>query len=157
MQIALTNKLAKAMKVNVSATDEKVDPLFSWTANWVKVWDNRRAEDMLVLVNQATRFTVAIYQVKRTNLKNAEKIMVEAIRNTLAAMHFNPDMIDAYMQRAGEVSFVKNSNRKATAWVNRAGQECAHYVGNTYNGIEKMYSDTVGIFANHIIVNHSKN
>lgn len=61
MQIALTKKLADAMGINPSSTHEAVDPLFSWTANWTKVWDNRKVEDMLVLVNNATRFTVAIY------------------------------------------------------------------------------------------------
>lgn len=62
MQIALTKKLAGAMGVNSPSAHEVKNPLFSWTANWTKVWDNRRAEDMLVLVNNATRFTAAIYQ-----------------------------------------------------------------------------------------------
>ncbi|MBT9169171.1 MAG: hypothetical protein DDT19_02525 [Syntrophomonadaceae bacterium] len=64
MQIALTKKLADAMGADCPSVHKVVDPLFSWTANWTKVWDNRRAEDMLVLVNNATRFTVAIYRVK---------------------------------------------------------------------------------------------
>ncbi len=65
MQIALTGKLSKALGMKPPATDENINPLFTWTANWTKVWDNRRAEDLLVLVNNATRFTVAMYQVKR--------------------------------------------------------------------------------------------
>lgn len=145
------------MKVNAPPVDENVNPLFTWTANWMTVWDNRRAEDMLVLVNNATRFTIGIYQVKRAGLKNVEKIMTEAITNTLYAMNFNPEMVDAYMQLAGEVTFVKNSDRKATAWVSRAGRDCALYVGHTYNGIEKMYCDTVGVHANRIPVNFSGN
>ena len=119
MQIALTKKLATAIKVKVPAADENVDPIFSWTANWTRVWENRKAEDMLVLINNATRFTVAIYEVKRAELKNVEKIMTEAIINTLYAMNFNPEMIDAYMQMAGDVTFVKNSNRKATIGIDR--------------------------------------
>ncbi len=96
-----------------------MDSIFSWTANWTRVWENRKAEDMLVLINNATRFTVAIYEVKRAELKNVEKIMTEAIINTLYAMNFNPEMIDAYMQMAGDVTFVKNSNRKATIGIDR--------------------------------------
>lgn len=95
----------------------------------MRVWENRKAEDMLVLVNNATRFTVVIYEVKRARLKNVEQLMMEAIKNTLHAMDFNPEMIDAYMQMAGDVTFVKNSNPKATAWVNRAGVESAIYIG----------------------------
>lgn len=155
MQIALTKKLATAMRVNVPIADEEVDPLFTWTANWTTVWDNRHAEDMLVLVNHATRFTVAIYQVKRAALKNEEEMMAEAIRNTLYAMHFNKEMVDEYMRLAGEITFVKNSNRKATAWVSNAGRYCAFYVGNTYNGIDKMYADTVGADTSRLIVNSS--
>lgn len=61
MQIALTKKLADALELKLPPCDETIDPLFTWTANWTKVWDNRRTEDLLVLVNNATRFTVAIY------------------------------------------------------------------------------------------------
>ncbi|MDD2190433.1 MAG: hypothetical protein PHE94_03130 [Eubacteriales bacterium] len=70
MQIALTKKLAEAMEIKPSPVREVINPLFTWTANWTKVWDNRRTEDMLVLVNNATRFTVAIYQVKRKDMKD---------------------------------------------------------------------------------------
>ena len=83
MQIALTKKLADAMGVNSLSVHEDENPLFSWTANWTKVWDNRRSEDMLVLVNNATRFAVAIYQVKRKELKNVAEMMRTAISNTV--------------------------------------------------------------------------
>lgn len=152
MQIALTKKLATAMKVDVPVRDESVDPLFTWTANWTSVWDNRSAEDMLVLVNHATRFVVAIYQVKQKDLKNVETMMTEAIRNTLYAMHFNKEMVDEYMRLAGEVAFVKNSDRKAAAHVSTAGRYCAFDVGNKYNGIDKMFADTVGATTSRMIV-----
>ena len=57
MQIALTKKLAEAMGLKPSPVRKVINPLLTWTANWTKVWDNRRTEDMLVLVNNATRFT----------------------------------------------------------------------------------------------------
>lgn len=60
MRIALTKKLADAMGGSYPKNDESENLLFSWTANWTKVWENRRVEDMLVLVNNATRFTVGI-------------------------------------------------------------------------------------------------
>ena len=157
MQIALTKKLSEAMGVNPPAAHEDGNPLFSWTANWTKVWDNRRVEDMLVLVNNATRFTVAIYQVKRKDLKNVAEMMRTAISNTLLSMNLNPDLVDEYMQLAGEVEFTKNRSRHTAAWLTKAGQECAFHVGNEYNGIAKMFSDTVGVSANYRIVNCSGN
>ena len=157
MQISLTKKLSEAMGVNPPAALEVGNPLFSWTANWTKVWDNRRVEDMLVLVNNATRFTVAIYQVKRKDLKHVAEMMRTAISNTLLSMNLNPDLVEEYMQLAGEVEFTQNRNRQTASWVAKAGQECAFHVGNEYNGIEKMFSDTVGASANYRIVNCSGN
>lgn len=155
MQIALTKKLADAMGVKPPSAHEAVNPLFSWTANWTKVWDNRKAEDMLVLVNNATRFTVAIYQVKRNALKNVAEMMKAAISNTLLSMNLNPELVGEYMRIAGDVEFVQNRSRQAASWVTKAGMECAFYVGNEYNGIAKMFSDTVGVPANRTLVNYS--
>lgn len=155
MQIALTKKLMTAMGINPPPIYEVINPLFSWTANWTKVWDNRRTEDMLVLVNNATRFTVAIYQVKRNSLKNVAEMMKVAISNTLLSMNLNPELVAEYMRLSGEVEFVQNSSRQAASWVTKAGTECAFYVGNEYNGIEKIFSDTIGGAANRTIVNCS--
>ncbi|QAT40649.1 plasmid pRiA4b ORF-3 family protein [Clostridium sp. JN-9] len=155
MQIALTKKLATAMKINPPRIHEVVDPIFSWTANWTKVWDNRRAEDMLVLVNNETRFVVAIYEVKRNSLKNVAEMMKTAILNTLLSMNLNPDLVAEYMRMSGEVEFVQNSSRKASSWVSKAGMDCALYVASEYNGIPKMFNDTVGSFVNRLIVNCS--
>ena len=157
MQIALTKKLSNAMEQKPPASDEAINPLFTWTANWTKVWDNRRTEDMLVLVNNATRFTVAVYQVKRKDLKNVAEKMKAAIKNTLLYLSLNPELVDVYMRLAGEVTFVRNSNRKAASWVTKAGLECVFSVGREYNGIDKMYSDTVGASANYRTVNCSDN
>ncbi|AHM57730.1 hypothetical protein EAL2_808p02250 (plasmid) [Peptoclostridium acidaminophilum DSM 3953] len=157
MQIALTKKLADALEVKLPTIDGTINPLFTWTANWTKVWDNRRAEDMLVLVNNATRFTVAIYQVKRKDLKNVEKMMRVAIVNTLLSMNLNPELVNEYMRLAGELEFVRNNSRQAAAWVTKAGLECAFHVGREYNGIAKMYCDTVGASSNYGIVNYSGN
>jgi len=146
------------MGVKLGEADENADQLFSWTASWVRVWENRKAEDMLVMVNNATRFTVAAYEVKRKDLKkNVPEMMTAAIRNTLLTLNLNPEIVDEYMQRAGEIEFVVNRSRQLTAWVNRAGFECANYVGHKYNGIDKMFRDTVGVGTSHWPVNYSKN
>ncbi|MGL4522469.1 MAG: plasmid pRiA4b ORF-3 family protein [Bacilli bacterium] len=157
MQIALTKKLADALAIKPLKVDETIDPLFTWTANWMKVWNNRRADDLLVLVNNATRFTVAIYEVKRKDLKNIEKIIKNAIENTLLAHNINPEIVSEYVRQAGEFSFTRNNNRKTTAWLNRAGIECENYVATEYNGIDKMYCDTIGYDTNNFIVNTSGN
>ncbi len=152
MKIALTKKLANALGGSYPTNDESEDPLFSWTANWTKVWENRRVEDMLVLVNNATRFTVGIYQVKRKDLKDVDKMMKTAISNTLLAMNLNPEMVKKYLDLAGEVEFVRNKNRQRAAWVSKAGENCIFHVGREYNDVAKMFDDTVGAPTNHLIV-----
>lgn len=155
MQIALTKKLSNAMGVDCPTVHRVADPLFTWTANWTTVWDNRRAEDMLVLVNNATRFTVAIYQVKRKDLKNVAEMMRTAISNTLLSLNLSSELVDEYLRLAGEVEFIQNHSRQAAAWVSRAGLDCAHYVGREYNGIAKMCSDTVAVPVNYWSVSSS--
>jgi len=157
MQIALTKKLADAMGADCTSIHKVVEPLFSWTANWTRVWDNRRAEDMLVLVNNATRFTVAIYQVKRKDLKNVAEMMRIAILNTLLSMNLNPELVGEYLRLAGDVEFTQNCNRQTAAWVTKAGLECAFHVGREYKSIAKMFNNTVGAPANYRIVNYAGN
>ncbi|MDR1397905.1 MAG: plasmid pRiA4b ORF-3 family protein [Desulfarculales bacterium] len=157
MQIALTKKLADATGIKPGKVSPAADPLFSWTANWTRVWANRKAEDMLVLVNNATRFTVAVYEVKRKDLKNVPDMMLGAIKNTLLALNLNPEIVDEYMQTAGEVEFAVNRNRQYTAWVNRAGTDCAFYVGGKYNGVSKLFCDTAGAWINHRLIGYSNN
>ncbi len=183
MKIALTKKLADAIGINfptvhkdenapenlpenarenaqenLSETPPKnlpENPLFSWTANWTNVWDNG-TEDVLVLVNNATRFIVAIYPFSRKNLKNAAQIIRAAIPNTLLYMNLNPELVEGYLRLAGEIEFVQNHDRKAAAWVTHAGLECAFYIGNDYNKATKTFRDTVGVPANYRFVNYLK-
>ena len=75
----------------------------------------------------------------------------------MLSMNLNPEIVKEYLRQCGSVEFVKNSSRTAASWVTRAGLDCAIYVGNTYNGTGKMFSDIVGISANYMIVNYSKN
>ena len=41
----------------------------------VHVFQNRKKEEMLVLVNNKTRFIVIVYQFKRSNFNNVKSIM----------------------------------------------------------------------------------
>jgi hypothetical protein len=86
-----------------------------------------------------------------------KEMMRTAIINTLLFMNLNPALVEEYMRLAGEVEFAKNRNRQTAAWVTKAGIECCFHVGREYNGIKKMFSDTVGLSANYRHVNYSGN
>lgn len=144
------------MKITLQPPSEESNPLFTWTANWVRVWDNRRADDMLVMVNNSTNFAVAVYQVKRKDLKNIEKIIKEAIATTLLTMNVNPEIVEEYLVQAGELVFTKNSDRKATSRLNQTVKQCIFDVYERYDGIDKVFDDTIGIDSNYSPVNFSK-
>ena len=149
MQIALTQKLSKAIKINPPSASEDEDPLFCWTANWTKAWGSGRTENMLVLINNATRFTVAIYQVKRKNLKSALRKIQTAISDTLLSMKLNSEIVEEYIRRAGDLKFVQNHSRKAASLITKACRKCALQTEYMYNGIEKISGDTVSASVNY--------
>lgn len=153
MQIALTKKLADAMNLKALPDSRDENPLFSWTANWTNVWENRKKEELLVLVNNATRIIVGIYQVKRKDLVKAPEIMEKAIKDTLLAMDYDPKMVEEYLRLGGPLVFTQNRNRQTASWVSQAGLECAFQIDREYNGIPKMFDDTIGAPLNHRIVN----
>jgi hypothetical protein len=145
MQIALTKKLAEAIGITPSPADEAADPLFSWTANFTNTFAGRK-EDMVVLVNNATRFTIVIYGIKRRGFKDIEKKIETAIYNKLASMSINPEVIAEFLKQAGEITFAANKNRQFTAWVNKQCERAAFYVGKhiIQNNPELKYEDTFG-------------
>lgn len=154
MQIHLTKKLANAMKLKPESSDEEIHPLFCWTANWTNTFDGRK-EDMIIMVNHATRFTVAIYGIKSNQFKNIETKMIDGIRNTLLAMNLNAELVDEYMKLAGNIRYASNHDRKMTAQVNRQGLETAFLVGRFVmeNEGKIKFEDTFGRLISQGIVN----
>ena len=155
MQIALTKKLSAAMGIKPSPAADKADPLFSWTANWTNTFDGHK-EDMIVLVNNATQFTVILYGVKSRQFHDIQTKMIAAIRNTLLAMNLNREMVDAYLRQAGDIEFCSNHDRKQTARVNRQGLNASAVVGRAVNFSEETikYDDTMGSILSLAPVNY---
>ena len=158
MQIAVTKKLADAMEVKPLPADNSADPLFSWTATWTNTFSNRK-EDMVVMINNATQFTVLIYGVRKNQFRDISKKMTDAIRDTFLAMNINPEVVDEYLKQAGEIQWCVNSDRKLTACMNSRGLDSARVIGNKVNkSQDKMkYNDTLGRLVSTLIVNYSNN
>lgn len=156
MQIALTKKLAEAMGIKPISVNEQIDSFFIWTANWTNTFNDRK-EDMVVMVNGATRFTVTIYGVKRNQFKNIAAKMETAIRNTFLSLNINPEIIDEYFRQAGEFQFTANHDRKAASQVTKQGLDAAFVVGRAINrsGGRIKYEDTLGRLVSDRPVNYS--
>ncbi|MDR0916279.1 MAG: plasmid pRiA4b ORF-3 family protein [Oscillospiraceae bacterium] len=140
MQIALTKKLADASGA-VTQSEIVCDPLYSWVAGWTNVYSDRK-EDLIVMVNAATRFVVTIYGVRRRNLKGIAAKMTAAIRNTLLALNLNPEIVDEYLERAGEVQFTVNHDRSLSTYATHAGTVFARYLYDRVYDVD--YDDTLG-------------
>lgn len=156
MQIALTQKLATGSGKTLSPAQENVHPLFDWTANWVKVWANSRTEDMLIVLNNSTRFVVAIYPIKKKELKQMDSIIKDAIANTLLRINVNPELVTAYMEQIDSFTYVKNSNRKISGYLTQAANEVVYEVYDVFDGIkaiDHVIDDTVGYRFNYLVVN----
>ena len=133
------------MNVKPAPADDAINPLFCWTANWTKTFDNRK-EDMVVMVNGATRFTVTIFGIKRNQFKNIEEKMIAAIKNTLRTMNLSPELVDEYIRLSGDINFTSNHDRKMTSRVNHQGLDAAFTVGCAVNESRGKikFEDTLG-------------
>lgn len=149
--------MSDATGMKLVESSETHSSIFSWTATWTNVWSNRKTEDLLVLVNNCTRFAVAVYEFKKKDMKNISEIIYSAIENTLYALNLNPELIKRYMELAGKVEFVKNTDKKATSWATKAAFDCAVFIGYKYNGYKNVFTDIVGAGINYRLVNYSKN
>ncbi len=158
MQISLTKKLAAVMEIKPSDTDESINPLFCWTANWTNTFENHK-EDMVVMANQATRFTVTIYGVKHNQFKDISAKIIAAIQHTLLAMNLDPELVGEYIRLSGEITYAANHDRKLTAHVNRRGLDAAFVVGDAVNESEGKlkFEDTLGSSLSKWPVNCSNN
>jgi hypothetical protein len=152
MQIALTKKLADALELKpLSAAPRDPDnDLFSWTANWVKANSRNHSEDMLVLINNATRFAVGIYQIKSKDIKKVDGDMItQAIEKTFTALHLNPELSAAYFGQAGKVEFVQNKDRQLTTHVNTAGRDLSFFAMREHPGSDKVFDDSFAAIYDH--------
>lgn len=167
MQIALTKSLATEMKLKPGSADVAIDPIFTWTATWAKVWDDSKTKEMLVLVNNATRFPVVIYPVKRKDLRRASKIIRAAIEHTLRSLYINPELIDDYFRLAGAgaagsaggadgIEFVKNSSTQTANWLGHIARTASYIVANRLNQMDITFDDTIGVPISYQFVNYAK-
>lgn len=145
MQIFLTKKLAAAMGAKPADGGAPENLLFAWTANWTNTFADH-GEDMLVMTNNATRFPVVIYGVKRAQVKKAAALIPAAIRHTMEALHLNPEAIDAYFAMAGEITFAPNRDRRLTAQLNKLCLSAALIAGEIALRTEDVdrFDDTLG-------------
>ncbi|GIN57391.1 plasmid pRiA4b ORF-3 family protein [Lederbergia ruris] len=88
----------------------------AWHANLVSI--NRRKA--IVLMNNETRYPVVIYRPSSKDFSKIKELIYEAISEAFRMEGVRKEVIEAYMAKAGEISFSKTANRSMVAKMNNA-------------------------------------
>ncbi|MCF3943038.1 plasmid pRiA4b ORF-3 family protein [Oceanobacillus alkalisoli] len=91
----------------------------AWHANFVSI--NRRKA--IILMNNETRYPVVIYRPVKKDFSNARGLILEAITEVLRIEGVSQTIINAYIHKAGEISFSKTANRSMVAKLNNTVRE----------------------------------
>jgi hypothetical protein len=127
MQICLTKKLQSELGVTVENGPEEND-FFCWSVNLITV--NRRKT--VVMVNDSNRFGFVLHGLKAKDFKNFRALVTEGMKKCLRDEKIREDIIEKYIQSAGELVFTKTRGRGYVARLNKAC-EFAGYFGDVFN------------------------
>lgn len=127
---ALLKELGKKPKELVSneVGEQFPDYFFAWHANLIYM--NRRKT--VVLMNNATRYPIVLYGLRKADFANIEKLIVDAIIEAMQLEGIAQSVIDLYVKESGEVQFAKTESRKMTAWLNNTVRE-VEFIGEYLN------------------------
>ena len=114
MIIHLTKKLADKLKLS-PAVETVEDDFFSWRANY----QQGSGERFVLLMNDASRFSIVINNAKVPRLKKLPELFVGLLRDALLSLGVNPEVVERYIEESGEITYAKNSDRKKTAQLNK--------------------------------------
>lgn len=120
MQIQATKKLLDQLPFSVEdIPEEDTDSLYSWHANLLII--NRRKA--VVLMHDQSRYIIVLYGLKAKDFKRMDVLLHEAVRQVFKAEGIADEVIEKYLESAGNMTFHKTKNRSMTA---RLKQACDH-------------------------------
>jgi len=118
MILHLTKKLADKLKMSPEPKPAG-GGFLSWRANYVQGYVQGYGKRFVVFMNDASHLTVIINKAKAAKLKKLPKLFIRTLRETMLAIGVNPKVKDRYIAELGEITYVKNSDRKKTAQLNK--------------------------------------
>jgi len=132
MVFHLTKKLADKLKMS-PAKATSVNEFTSWRANYVQSGGHR----FVVLMNDASHFTVVVNDAKAAKLKKLPELFHRVLVETLYSLSVNPEVIACYLQELGDkVIYTKNADRKKTAQLNKHTEDVLWALDDTSNEVE---------------------
>lgn len=115
MQICCTKKLQDELGIVPEKGTEEND-LFCWSVHLITV--NRRKT--VVAVNDSNRFGFVLHGLKAKDFKGLNELLIQGIRNCLKDENIKSEIIEGYLERAGDLMFAKTRGPKYVARLNKA-------------------------------------
>ncbi|MBU3182540.1 plasmid pRiA4b ORF-3 family protein [Clostridium psychrophilum] len=115
MQICCTKKLQDEMGI-VLQNETGEEDLFCWSVHLITV--NRRKT--IVMVNDSNRFGFVLYGMKAKNFKNLNELLIFGIKSCLRDEKIKEEIIERYLESAGELVYSKTRGPKYVARLNKA-------------------------------------
>jgi hypothetical protein len=142
MLIHCTKKVCERLKITPPEASVEFDPLYSWRLNVIE--EGRRR--LVVFMNDASRYVVAIDGVKYNDWAKLPKLIEKNLRDVMLDEQINPEIVDLYISNAGNIEYVKNTDKQMTAWINKACENvCIAYRNHDTNV-------AISRFVNHYLV-----
>jgi hypothetical protein len=91
----------------------------AWHANFVTI--NRKKA--IVLMNNETRYSIVIYRPSKKDFSKINELIREAIITALRMEGVRKEVIEAYLEKSGEMTFSKTASRSMVAKMNNAVRE----------------------------------
>lgn len=116
MLIQATKKLRDELKIKNLDQKER-PPLFSWHANFLRI----KRRKVVVLINDASSYTIVLYGLKKDDFVNFADRVKEAIKRAFKIEGIKDSLIEKYLKEFKNFSYYKTKNR---SFVGRLSNIC---------------------------------
>ena len=120
MLLTYSNDMQKALGIKADAADS-TDKGNTWYAHTMKI--NRRK--YVIYMHTSTHFCVVLWGLKAADYKKID--FKEQLGKLLQEYYVNSDLVLAYLYDCGEATVAKNTDRSATAQLNRMAIELKYF------------------------------
>jgi hypothetical protein len=124
MLFQCTKKLLDKLNID-TLSKEEFDDIYSWHANLIEI-KNKLG---VVFVNDMTKYSVILLNLKSIDFKNIEELFFQALRKTLNQECIKESIIEDYIKGTSNIHFSKTKDRKHISTMN----EVVRFVEGMYS------------------------
>lgn len=149
MRIGCTKKLLEELNIEPVSPAEEED-FFCWSAHLVIV--NRRKA--VIIVNDSSRLGFILYGLKAKDFNYLDELILLGIKESLLDEKIKEEIIETYLEKAGDIVFAKTRGPKYVSRINKAC-EWVNVFSDTLEK-EKLYQFEASRSMNHELIKVSK-